>query len=122
MLEQSVILNVSTSVEKRRGRNKKQPEGRWGRRLGRLTIRDMLILPDLKTSLIVLKILSLGSKHPTKLVMPLLDKITKSGALRGNISLKGHLLLLNGSKGGLNLCIVSGGTLGGITRFNLTSK
>jgi len=51
----------------------------------------------------------MGSKHPTELVVPLLNKVTKNGILKGNIGLKGHLLLLNGPKGGLEIGIVSGG-------------
>jgi len=79
--------------------------------MGRLTIRDMPILPSLKTSLTALKILGLDSKHPTELFMPFLDKVTKGGILRGNIGSKGHLLLLNGPKGGLEVYTVSGGRL-----------
>ena len=81
MLEQSIVLNVSTDVEKGMGSNKKQLEGRWGRRVGWLTIRDMPISPGLKTNLIILKILGLGSKHPTELVVLLLSKVTKSSVL-----------------------------------------
>ena len=87
-----------------------------------MTIRDMPILPDLKTSLIILEILGLGSKHPTELTVSLLDKIMKSSILRCNVGSKGHLLLLNGPKGGLEVSIVSRGWLGGRTRFGLTRR
>lgn len=87
-----------------------------------MTIRDMPILQGLKTSLIVLKILGLGSKHPTEPVVAFLDKVMKSGVLRGNIGSMGHLLLLNGPAGGLEVYIVGGGRLGGGTRSSLISK
>ena len=57
----------------------------------------------------VLKILSLDSKHPTKLIVSLLDKVPKSGILRSNKCLKGHLVLLNGSKGIMAVSIVRRG-------------
>jgi len=81
----------------------------------------MPISPGLKTSIIVLKILGLGSKHPTALILLLLNKATKNGVLRGNIGSKRYLLL-NGPKGGLDICIVSGGRLGARTRSDLISK
>ena len=76
-----------------------------------LTIRDMPISPGLKTRLIVLKILGLGSKHPMELVLLLLNKATKSSVLRLNIGSKGYLFLLDGPKGRLEVGIVSGGGL-----------
>ena len=51
----------------------------------------------------------MGSKHPTELVVVLLDKVTKSGILRSNIRSKGYFLLLDGPKDGLEVGIVSGG-------------
>ena len=63
--------------------------------------RDMPIPPGLQKSPTVLEILGLGSKHHMELIVVLLDKIAKSGVLRSNISSKGHLLPLNGPKGGL---------------------
>ena len=79
--------------------------------MGRSTISDMPISPGLKTSLIVLKILGLGSKHPTELVVLLLDKAMKGDVLRGNIGSKRYLLLLNRSNDGLDFFIVSGWSL-----------
>ena len=90
--------------------------------MGRVTIRDMPISPSLKTSFVVLKILGLGSKYPTELTVLLLNKVMKSGVLKGSIGSKGHLLLLNGHKGGLDFYIISGGRLGGRTRSGLISK
>jgi len=55
----------------------------------------------------ILEVLSLGSKHPSELVMKLLDKVTKSGILRSNIGSKGYLLLLDGPKGGLEVGILN---------------
>jgi len=69
---------------------------------------------------IVVKILSLGSKRPTKLIVVLLDKVLKSGALRSNKCSKGNLLLLTGSKGVLEVVIVRKGWLRGRTRFCFT--
>ena len=56
-----------------------------------------------------MKVLSLGSKQPTELLVALLDKVMKSGVLRGNVGSKENLLLLDGPKGGLEVSIVSGG-------------
>ena len=70
---------------------------------------DKPILPGLKTSPIILEVLSMSSKHPTELVAALLDKVTKSSVLRRNICSKGYLLLLDGPKGGLEVGIVSWG-------------
>jgi len=88
----------------------------------RLTIRDMLISPSVKTSLIVLEILGLDSKYPTELVVPFLDKVMKCGALRGKKSTKGHLLLLNGLKCAVDLITISGGRLGRRTRYAQNSR
>ena len=55
-----------------------------------------------------------------KLIVALLDKVSKSGILRGNKCLKGNLLLLNGSKGVLEVGIVRRGWLRGRTRSCLT--
>jgi len=63
-----------------------------------LTIRDMPIL----------KVLGLSSKHPTKLIVLLLNKATKSGVLRCNIGSKRHLFLSSGPNGGLKVSIISG--------------
>ena len=87
-----------------------------------MTIGDMLISPGLLTSLMILKVLGLSSKHPTELVIALLDKVTKSGILRSNISAKGYLLLLDEPKGGLEVDLVSGGWLGRRTRSSMTRK
>jgi len=64
--------------------------------------------------------LSLGGKHPTKLIVALLDKVPKGGALRSNKCSKGNLLLLNGSKGVLEVGIVRRGWLRGRTKSCLT--
>ena len=56
-----------------------------------------------------MKVLSLGSKHPTELVVALLGKVTESGVLRGNIGSKGSLFLMDGPKGGLEVDIMSEG-------------
>ena len=44
-----------------------------------------------------------------KLIVALLDKVPKSGALRNNKCSEGNLLLLNGSKGVLDIRIVRRG-------------
>ena len=77
-----------------------------------MAIRDMPISPGFKTSLRVLKILGLSSRLPTEFIMPFFYIVTKNGILRGNIGLKGHFLLLNGPKGGLDFFIVCEGWLG----------
>ena len=59
--------------------------------MGRLTIRYMPILLGLKTSLMILEILGLGSKHPTELVVPPLDEVTKSGHFQMEHRLEGTL-------------------------------
>jgi len=46
MLEQNIVLN-ETHSRKGKGSSKKQSEGRWERRVGWLTIRDMPISPSL---------------------------------------------------------------------------
>ena len=66
-------------------------------------MREMPIPPSLKTSTKVLEVLVLRNNHPLELIMPLLDKITKSGMLRSNICPEGGLLLLNGPKCGSNV-------------------
>ena len=50
----------------------------------------------------------------------LLDKVTKSVVLRSNICSKGHLLILNEPKGGLEVSRVSLGWLGGRTKTGVT--
>ena len=57
-----------------------------------------------------------------ELIVPFLGEVTKSGVLRCNIGSKGHLLLLNGTKGGLEVGIGSGGWSGVGTKSGLTSK
>ena len=64
--------------------------------------------------------MDLDSKHPTELVVVLLDKITKIGILRSNISSERNLLLLYGPKGGLEVDIVSRWWLGRRARSCLT--
>ena len=66
--------------------------------------------------------MSLGSKHPTKFIVALMDKVRKSDVLRSNIGSKGCLLLLDGPKGGLEVSIVSRESFGGRTKSSLTSK
>jgi len=61
--------------------------------------------------------IELDRKNLTELVMALFNKVTKSGALRSNISSKGGLLFLNGPKGGLQVGIVSRGWLRGKARL-----
>jgi len=51
----------------------------------------------------------LGGKHPTKLIVALLDKVPKSGVLRSNKSSEGKLLLLDASKGVLETGVVRSG-------------
>jgi len=43
-------------------------------------------MSSVKISLKVFEILILGSNHPTELIMPLLNKLTKDGMLRLDIS------------------------------------
>jgi len=88
------------------------------RRKGRrwMGLREMPIPPSLKGRTKVLKVLVLRSNHPSELIMPLLDKLPKSGMLRSNISLKGGLLFLNGPKCGFNVRVGSRGWLGRGTR------
>ena len=87
-----------------------------------MTIRDMSISPCHLTSLIIPKVLGLGSKNPMKLIVPLLNKVTKSAILRCNIGSKGHLFLLNGPNGGLKVGIISGRWVGRGTTSSLRSK
>jgi len=89
--------------------------------MGWLTIRDIPMSLGFLTCTIVLEILCLGSKQPTKLIVALLDKVYKSGILRSNKSLEGSLFLLNRPKGVLDIRIVSRGLLRGRTRSWLTS-
>jgi len=49
--------------------------------MGRLSIGDMPISLGLQTCPIALEMLALISKQPTKLIVVLLDKVPKSGAL-----------------------------------------
>jgi len=69
---------------------------------------------------IILEILCLENKQPTKLIVTLLDKVPKSGALRSNKCSEGNLLILNGSKGVLGIRIVRREWLRGRTRSDLT--
>jgi len=69
---------------------------------------------------IVVEILCLGSKHLTKLIVALLDKVLKSGVLRSNKYSEGNLLLLDGSKGVLVVSTIKRGWLRGRTRSCLT--
>ena len=85
-----------------------------------LSIGDMPISQGFYTCPIVLEILCLGSNQPTKLIMALLDKVPKSGALGSNKSSKGNLLLLNGPKGVLEVRIVRRDWLRRRTRSSLT--
>ena len=62
----------------------------------------------------------MGSNQPTKLIVALLDKVPKSGALRSNILSEGNLLILNRPKGVMEVRIVRWGWLRGITRSGLT--
>ena len=61
----------------------------------RVGLREMPVPPCLDASIKVLEVFILRSYHPSKFIMPLLDKITKSGMLRSNKCLEGGLLLLN---------------------------
>ena len=71
----------------------------WRRRGRRwVWLREMPIPPSVKACTKVLKVLSLRSNHPSELIIPLLDKLSKSGMLRSNISPKGGVLFLNGPK------------------------
>ena len=81
--------------------------------MGWLAIRDMPISLGFYTCPIVLEILCLGSKQPTKLIMVLLGKVPKSDVLRSNKCSNGNLLLLNGSKSVLEVRIVRRGWLRG---------
>jgi len=61
-----------------RGQIKERLEGRWRRRRrGWVGLRKMPVMPCLKASTKVLEILILRSYYPLKLIMSLLDKITK---------------------------------------------
>jgi len=64
------------------------------------------IIPCLKASTKVLKLLILGSNHLSKLIVLPLEKITKRGILRCYIVSKGGLFLLNGPKGVMELTII----------------
>jgi len=75
---------------------------------------------DIYTCPIVLEILGLGSKQPMKLIVTLLDKVLKSGALRSSKLSKGNLLLLNGPKGVLEVKIARWRWLRGRARLCLT--
>ena len=77
--------------------------------MGWLTIRDIPMSLGFLTCTIVLEILCLGSKQPTKLIVARLGKVPKSGALRSNKLSEGNLLLLNGPKGIVEVRIVSWG-------------
>ena len=55
----------------------------------------MLIMPSLQTSPKVVEVLVLGSNHPIKLIMLLLNKVTECGMLCLNISSKGCLFALD---------------------------
>jgi len=80
----------------------------WRRRRRRwMRLREMPIPPSVKTGTKVLKILILRNKHPSELIVPLLDKLPKSGMLRSNISPKGGLLFLNGPKCRFNVRVGS---------------
>jgi len=70
-------------------------------------LREMPIPPSVKTRTKVLKVLILRNNHPSELIVPLLDKLPKSGMLRSNISPKGGLLFLNGPKCRFNVRVGS---------------
>ena len=92
-----------TRIEGKKG-EKGHLERGWRRRGIRwVGFRDTPIPPSVKARTKVLKVLILRSNHPSKLIMPLLDKLLKSGMLRSNISPKGRLLFLNGPKCGFNV-------------------
>ena len=52
-------------------------------------LEKMLVMSRLEVSTKVLEILILRSYYPPKLIMLFLDKITKGGMLKSNISTKG---------------------------------
>jgi len=54
----------------------------------------------------VLEILGLGSKQPTKLIVVLLNKVLKSIVLKSNKLLEENLLLFNGPQGVLEVRMV----------------
>ena len=86
-------------TEDTRREGEKREEGHlktgWKRRGGRgVGLREMPIPPSLKARTKVLKVLVLRSNHPSELIMPLLDKLPKSGMLRSNMSPKEGLLFL----------------------------
>ena len=121
MLEQHIILNVRTNDKKGRGVAKaiKKKVGEEDAVVGHKTYAnparslDMAYHPGNTVS---------GSKHSTKLIVALLDKVSKSSILRGNKCSKGNLLLLNGSKDVLDVSIVKRGWLRGRTRSYLTRR
>ena len=85
-----------------------------------MTLRDTPILhvsgqPEL------LKILVLGGYHPIELIVPFLDKVTKSGIIDFNASMLGGLLFFNETEGGLNRLIM-GRRLEGRTRVTIVSR
>ena len=73
---------------------RKKSGGRGCVRLGK-----MPVMLHLEARTEILEIPSLISYHPPKLIMPLLDKITKSGMLQCDIGKEGGLLLLDRPKG-----------------------
>jgi len=78
----------------------------------------MPVPPSLEATTKVLEVLVLGSNHPSELITPLLDKITKSGMLKSNICPEGSLLFLNGPKCGSKVRVVRIGWLRRGTRSN----
>jgi len=88
--------------------------------MGWLAIGDMPIPLDFWTCHRISEILCLGSKQPTKLTVALLDKVPKSSVFRSNKCLEENLLLLNGSKGVLEVRIVRRDWLRRRTRSSLT--
>jgi len=94
------------------GKKKKKLKRRSRGRRRRAGLRNMLITPTLQISPKVLEILVLGSNHPMKLIMLLLNKVTKYGMLSFNISLEGCLLLLIGLKASMQISKIRGGRLG----------
>ena len=57
----------------------------------------------------VLEVLISGGDHPTKLIMPLLDKVTERGMFSLNVSSEGCLLLLSELKDSMQTSIIKGG-------------
>ena len=79
------LSSMETKDTGREGKIVEEGHLEWGwRRRGRrwVRLREMPIPPSVKTRTKVLKVLILRNNHPSELIVPLLDKLPKSGMLR----------------------------------------